>query len=644
MLQFFRQYAALLVLGTVTASLAVAAAAAYAMRGQAAGPKPTVDTAREFIARQQPAAALTVARTLDPTSPEVIAVEIEATTQQRNVFSLAALYDQHPEEVAKQDDAAQLVARSALMTGDDETIDDLIAQWEGDSDEPHAWLCMKADRALREGDFDLAREVLESQTFTGQRDAGRQIRLAMLDAADSPAAALDRINALVRSAPRSGDAHLMRAQLLEGLGRLPEARVAFVTALAAVPENPFYRYELASFYRRRGDLRFAMRTWEDSLELTAPEPGWLKTLFWSRVAHPTERTIEDADSLQGNLAVLVGFLNDLPADRFFDAAAFKMLPSARTITRRHQEIYWLKVLEELRLGRDAEALSLLQNDRFREQSWNAILEDSLRSLLAFRLGGTLDRRTPRSFGGDDPNKLHPFIAALIPAEGSPLDPRLAAFLKTPDAIPMTLVACGWMEAALRMPHSPKCLDDAPHHMAYAMTQAYRSNRSAEAAFSFAMRQPESSALDAVLGEMHLARGEADEAMQMWRLAARDVGPAGYRASWMLAVELLGRGRLNEAERTVNDHADLRSAVIGQELLARIALQRGEVETAVAIYDAIANDSIDARLFAIQRRVARGTATDLQEAQAIGEQLFAVHPDIPSVRRLVLQLNDLNNAR
>ena len=644
MLQFFRQYAALLALGIVSTSLVVAGGLAYAMRSAEPERPPSVEMAREFLDAKQPSAALAVARALDAESPEVVDLEIAATTQQKNVFGLAALYDKHPDAVAEQDAAAQLVARSALMTGDEATVDELLAQWEGKSDQPHAWLCMAADRAFREGDFDAAREILESNSFDGSRDAGRQLRLAMLDAADSPAVALERINELVMQAPRSGDAHLMRAQLLEGLDRLPEARVAFVTALAAVPENPFYRYELASFYRRRGDLRFAMRTWEDSLELNNPEPGWLKTLFWSRVAHPSQRTLDDAETLKGGFADVVAFLNDLDDERFFNDEAFRRLPTSRAIARRHQEIYWLKLLEALRSGDEPAAIALLDANRFRVQSWNVVLEDALRSLLEFRSGGELSRRTQRSFGGLPAHKVHPFIAALCPAEGSQPDAKLAAFLRSGDAVSMTLVASGWMEAALRMPHSDRCEDAAPHHMAYAMTQAYRSNRTPDEAFQFAMRQPESSALDAVLGEMHLARGEADEAMQMWRLASQDVGPAGYRASWMLAVELLGRDRLNEAERVVNAHADLRHAVIGQELLARIALQRGEVDNAVAIYESIASDSIDARLFAIQRRLARGTDADLQEAQAIGEQLFAVHPDIPSVRRLVLQLNDLNRER
>ena len=645
-LSFLRTHQTRLVVAAAVGGVAITSLAVgvVVMQRPSQQPIDTVATARALIDADKPAAALELLAAGSDDSPERTELEIEATTQRRDVFKLAALYDVHPEAVSKQDDASQIIARSAMVSGDAATTDELIAQWEGTSDEPHAWLCMKADRHLRSGEFDAARELLESQTFDGAADGGRQLRLAMLEAADDPIVALERINAFLMNAPKHGDAHLMRAQLLEGLQRLPEARVSFVTALAAAPENPFYRYELASFYRRRGDLRFALRTWQDSLTLPRPAPGWLKTLFWSRVAHPSEATFTDEIAVSGRLGELVEFIAGLDEGVFFDDAAFSILPSSRALTRRHQEVYWLRILELLRTGDDAEAQNLLSTSRFAEQSWNALLEESLRSLLRFRTEDRPTYRTARSFQGRGAASVHPFIAALQPEDRDDISEEFAAFLKSPDAIPMTLIACGWMEAALRMPHSDVCPDAAPHHMAYAMTQAYRSNRDDTDAMRFAMRQPESPALDVAIGEMHLARGEHDAALQMWRLAAADSGAAGYRASWMLAVELLGRDRLDEAERTINRHLDLAAATIGKELLARIALRRGDVDKAVAIYDAIASDSIDARLFAIQRRLARGTDDDIAEAQAIGDQLFAVHPDVPSVRRLVLQLSDLANSR
>ena len=637
MFSLLRQHAGLIALGTVGLSLTVAAGLIVVLSDEPAEPD-----------WQQPAARPEAVSSLGVdagSGADVIAADIETVVQTRDIWKLAAIHDVHPEQVASSDPASQMIARSAMVTGDDQLVDDLIAQWEGESESPHAWLCMKADRHLRAGAFDQAREVLLSQEFEGDQDAGRQLRLAMLDAADDPLAALERVNTQITRSPRHGDAHLMRAQLLEGLGRLPEARVSYVTALAATPTNPFYRYELASFYRRRGDLRFALQTWEESLDLPSPEPGWLKTAFWSRVAHPqtTDRTMP-AETLGGRIGELARFVHDLPDDRFFDDAAFLMLPSARGLKRRHQEVYWLSLLEHLRQNDIDQALDILDKSTFREQSWNVVLEDSLRSLLTFRKTGRLVARTPRSFGGRGAASVHPFVAALSPEYGSEPSESVAEFLQTSDAVAMTLLACGWMEAALRMPHREVCRDDSPHRMAYAMTQAYRSNRSPDEAFRFAIRQPQSPALDTIIGEMHLARGEADEALQMWRLATADPGPAGYRASWMLATELLGRNRLGEAARTVRQHTGLSSAVIGQELLARIALQRGDVEQAVAIYEGIATESIDARLFAIQRRLASGTDNDLTEALEIGEELFAVHPDIPSVRRLVLRLSDLQRER
>ena len=651
MLAFLRRHQTTVIAGCVAGGALLAGGLiAYATLG--GDPQPQVDPiaeARTLLADDQPAAALAMLRQAnadEAESPdEVIALKVAANAAQKNVFELAALYDVHPETVADNDEAAQIVARSALFAEQSTTVDELHQAWADRSESPNAWLCVEADRHLRDGEFDEARKVLESQSFDGDRDGGRQLRLAMLDAAADPEVALERIDAFLLTAPRHGDGHLMRAQLLEGLERLPDARVAYVTALAAMPENPFYRYELASFYRRRGNLEFALRTWQESLELATPAPGYLKVQFWSRVAHPAPNVLEpDESTLTGRLGELALYLADLPDGAFFDEKTFEMLPASRAIARRHQEVYWLRILEALRTGDEQKAADLLRQNSFSEQSWNVMLRESLISLLRFRAGESLRMRTPMAFGGRGPESVHPFIAALQPADGAEPSEEFAAFLRSDNAIAMTALACGWMEAALRLPHDSVCPDAAPHHMAYAMSQASRSNRTADEAFAFAKRQPESPALDSLLGEMLLARGDEVGAMQMWRIAAADAGPAGYRASWMLGVELLARQRLDEARRIVTAHDELNRSTIGQELLARIALARGDVDVAIRIYDGIRNESIDARLFAVRRRLARARPEDIAEARAISEQLFAVHPDVPSVRRLLLQINDLERAQ
>lgn len=596
----------------------------------------TAVVAHELVDEGKPVEALELLQqvstdTISEVEQDVI--ETAARAELRDVFTLSSMYDRKPETVIENEKAARLIARTAIKMKDTDTLDKVEERWAVRGTEPHAWLCLRADRLLAEGKTDEARELLESQEFDGEQDAGRLTRLAMLSATGDLSDALALLDRAVSKAPKSGDAHAFRAQVLESLGRIKEARVEYVTAAAAAPENPFFRLHLADFYQRRNNYYLALDSWEDATEVDGGEIAWMKMLFWSRVTNPRAETMPEGVELPGRYNSLAQLIQRVPTDMFWDEDAFQASVDAAPLARTSQEVYWLRLLENLRVGNDEEALRLIESNRFRRQSWNVVLEDALASLLNYRLRGVL--RGP-DLTADGAGDVHRFVQQLLAGPTAELSAELGVFLETKEAIPAVLLACGWMEAALKMPCKATCPNEAPHYLGYAMCQAYRSNRTPQEAITFAMHQKESPEIDVLVGEMQYAVGKKDEAIASWRVAATDQGAAGYRAAWLLGVELLSRGRVQEAEFVISDHEDLSNAVAGKELLARIALLRGDVRGAEEIYATIRSESLQARVFEIRRRLVAG---DLETAKELAQQLLAAHPDAPSVRKLIVDLND-----
>ena len=578
-------------------------------------------------------------RTSGASAAEVSAAETEQINElvgrldASSLFELSHLYDRSPEAVLTNESAARIIARTADRVGDSETIERVDQTWNGRQTAPHAWLCVDADRLIGRGESDAAIHLLESKEFSGANDVGRLVRLAGLVLRDDPTRSAELLARAVEKAPRTADARLFLGQLYEAAGRMADARVEYVAAVASEPANPSYRLALAEFYRRRGNYRFALDTLEELVQIPGGEVGRGRLLFWARVAEPRDLPVAIPSADDDEVNALESILRRLPEFAFWDEAALVASVDGVGLSRRSQEVHWLRVLEHLRGGEDEESLKLVKKNRFASDNWNPLLQDALQSLLSFRLEGRFAPSQAADTTNND-SPLHPLIDILLSRENSQVTAETRAFLHSQEAIPAVLLATGWTEAALRMPCADRCPNEAPHHLAFAMCQAYRRNRSLSDALAFALCQPADPEIDLVIGEMRYANGEREEAISSWRSAAADSGPVGYRASYLLAVELAGRGKSDEAVQVVGRHDLLAASTTGKELLAKLAMQRGDKRRAEALAKSAYDKSIEFQLAEIRRLVAAG---DVAAAKQIAVPILHEYPDSVPVRRLMRDL-------
>jgi hypothetical protein len=217
--------------------------------------------------------------------------------------------------------------------------------------------------------------------------------------------------------------------------------------LAVNPRDPFIRDALAERLRRDGRIAEAVRVWSEGL--AAPSMGflWTKTLFWSRVAVPAPVDWQSLVPPQDNLRPLVQSMRTLPASCFWDERAFAPVCETRPDLVSRQEVFWLRLLEALRVNNTGEALSLLNLNRFGRQSWHARLEVALLSLLTYRRLGFVDPALLRLCEGGG-SKSHAFFDSLEAwAAGKTVSAEFVRVVQSDTAFAAALKAAGWTEAA-----------------------------------------------------------------------------------------------------------------------------------------------------------------------------------------------------
>jgi Flp pilus assembly protein TadD len=597
--------------------------------------------ARQALAAGRVVDALAIARSrIVPKAPsparerEWQSIEVGALARLRQVPGLLRFFDRDPALVLADEEASLLVARGALAAGNRAAFERSRGAWRGRETRDWLWFALDADALLAAGKRPAALALLESRAFPGERDCARLLRLALLNAAQ-PARAAEHLERAFRADPRNPDARSFRAQVFEASGRLAEARVEYVAAAAAAPGNPLLRDQLAEFYRRNGNLDLALKTWADPSAPAAPEYVETKLLFWSRVfrAAPLPSARGGASAPKGSLAA---FLAGLPEGRFWDDALFEAKVESRRAARDREEVYWLRLLQMAKDGKEKEAVDFMRLHRSRGRSWNPDLDRALYQLLCYR------RKPSVSLAGEPPlppasagRARHSFVeqldkawGAAQEARGAPLlPPELAAVVTGNTAFAAACMACGWPEAALVLWPAERPAP-APDWLAYGIAQCLRENRGRPAALAFLARQPGAPVLQLLEGELLLGEGRADQALAKLGPIAATPSDAGYRAAWLLAAVAMERGRVQEARAFVKGNPPLAASVAGREILARAAAAEGDEAGALRAYAALRKESVEARAYLARRAFA---AKDWKEARALTLELLREMPDDLTLR-------------
>ncbi len=594
--------------------------------------------AQSLLKRDKPAEALAVADGFSGSykNPVWFRIQLEAVTRLQLLPRVGLLYEIFPKEVLKEEAASTLLARGFLQAGMPAEFERVRAVWRGHEHLLSTWRLLDADLLLLTGEHRQAEKVLRGGQSTAGLDAPALVRLALMTAERDLEGAGKLLDQAVALQPTNSVARWSRGEILERLGRLRLARVEFASALAAAPDNFYWRDQFAEFYLRNHNHDLALDTWAQPTAKPSPDYIQLKVEFFNRVLRPaTPGSLPPPTP--GELERLVRLVRAVKPGRFFDGAAFKALPYATEYATQRPEVFWLRLLDALQSGDEPTALDLLTTESPRLQSWDPDLAGALARVLSYRRKQSL---IPAGFtaktlwGETNRPPLYAFLERAARDEQAATDhkaklsPDFSALLRSPNIFSHLFLAAGWREAAVLLRQSPRVEPGEPDWLAAAYAKALRLNRTPQAALDFLGTGGLAPAATLVRAELLVETGRREDARGQLRGMVKLSSPTGVRAAALLALDAIEQKDYARARQSVMEQPLLAQADLGKELLARIALAENRTAEAETLYRGIQNTSIEAKTWLASKAFAEHR---WQDARRIINEGLALMPDSPQLR-------------
>lgn len=606
-----------------------------------------LEKAKELLNQSKPEAALAIihqySEAIDnktETGKEWLDLLIRASEATLNLQQLLILYDYYPKAFESHEKASLLVADAYLVQGRGKDYQALRDVWKGREAKPETWFVLDADKLLLDAKRKEAIDLLNSKSFPGKSDTPRLIRLALLNVFENPKQAWDYLNLAYNKDPENPEILSYRAKLLETVGKNNLALIEYLAAIQTDPKNLYLRDQLAEFYLRNKQYPFALQVWSESLKPPSLDFIWLKAIFWNKVAKPLQFDWKSVPVPNGRLKPLIEYLLKLKPGQFWDTSSFEKLEHYQEFLKTEQATFWLRLLEALKQNKEKEASDLLEYNPFRGVSWNVNLEEALKKILLYRMTAKFTSETEHPFAIEEMNP--PPSAALSPnkpllfsqldylarsqtgnkKEGIAIPADLKELLKGPDAYAAAFLATGWNEAALQLNSLSIIPKTYPEWFSYELTQAFSQNRGIPAAIEFATMQNQTKPMSLLIGELLLANGNAEAALDHLTSLAKDDNDIGIRAAWLVSLIDIDRGQYNEAKEAIQAHPKLVESVLGKETLARIALLEGNNDKAYKLYREIEKVSAEAKSYLARKAFLE---KDWKTAHELTEELLREYP-------------------
>ncbi len=568
-------------------------------------------------------------------------LRLDTLTGRRDLPTLLNDFHQDSDQVLTSEAASLLVARAFLHQEELDTLDRIQSHWTQQTHDTNAWHEIGVDRLLLAGDTEAGLDRLEPLIQNQQTATSALIRRAMVRAQTNVVAALKDLDEACLNSPRSAEARSFRAQVLEQLGDTRMARLDYVAAHLAAPENALWKDQLAEFYRRHQNYDFALETWTSGTLLNAPPYLRLKAAFWARVSVPTAQP-NPALPPTSPYGKLASYINQLPDGSFWDNTAFEALAIPPDVASQRQELYWLQILQHLKEGDETAARTLLATRPFRHGVWDIALHRSLTAILHYRADGQFAPASPdanRSFGNTE--SPHPLVAALIQFQREELvdgktptpSASLTSLLKGPNAFSAALLSAGWRQAArsLWQPEDTAEQADYPSWFHFGFAQIKRQDESPQAALDYLEPIAQTPDLQLLQAELLISLNQADAGKRILAPLSETVSSEGLRAAWLLAVDALGGGDFARAESLIQSNPNLSSSLAGAELRGKLAQLQGQDQEAEAIYRQIVDDSAQAQRYLADRAFRGG---NFDEAKRLTQRLLEDDPsDLKTLQNL-----------
>ncbi|AKC83530.1 hypothetical protein IMCC26134_13470 [Verrucomicrobia bacterium IMCC26134] len=556
-------------------------------------------------------------------------LEFRAAAGLRDFAAMEALFARYPELAGLDEEAALLLWRLARASGDDAAAVTIRELWRGSEKMPLAWICAEVDVLWASDRCEEAKSLLAKVTdgSPGSFELPILLRQAML--ATDGAARFEELAIAYRIDPMNADLRGLRAILQERTGQTAQARVNYVAALAADPGNQLRRDDLASFYLRQGDLATAVRTWREGLDEKSPDYLWVRVVFWRRMLG-----VPALDAAEGLPAVrrarFVGWLADLPPDRFWDEKGYLALNLPDAHAQTEPSVFWLRLLEQIRGGDWAGAGDFISSAPTRAASIAPSLLASLRTTVAVRQG-----KSPADVGLASPGPFplagaHRWwwVTAKALRGGREAIAEFTPVAMGPQAASAALLAAGWNGPAVALAGwSSASTLDTPGWIRLGLLEARRMVRGTLDALVWGRTLPEYPETDYAVAALKLSAGRSDAVSDLRQLAA-DEGATGYAAGLLLATWLMERDHVAEATALVESTPALAAAPEGVALLARAHLAAGRKDEASKLYAPLAEISLEAGAWLAREAFAKG---DLDNARWLTEFWLRQYPEDTQLR-------------
>ena len=558
-------------------------------------------SAQKFLVLERPLEAAALAKTYTseivretPDGKKWLEILTLASERLPDTTQLLHIFDWRPSALKGHEKGALLVAEKLVTSRDTKSYETLKRLFEGQTKHPSAWFLLDGDALLAEGRSEEAAEHLKSRFLSGPDETERLLRLALLHSNEHPKVTWHYLEQALKKDPTHPDIRLWRAHMLETSGKAPLAETEYLAAVKVAPEDPKVAESLADYYLRHHHYKKALYVLEKQLQ-RHPSPNlWIKTFALAKTVRPASLDMHEYLSSEKGLKGLV----DIPEGAFWAESAsssYELDPS----------LFWLRVLQTLKEDRDADALTLLNQPPLEGDLGGQELRELLKETLLYRTAQELPKNLSRL-----EKKGHGSFADLLD------------HLKGSNGMATVFLAYGWNEAALRLHSNTALSDSTPEWIAPAMTQALFENRGIKEALAFAALQKPTPSLNLLLADLHFQAGDAAKGEALLKAHASESTALGRKAALKYAARLISKGEIIEAKEILSQDPDLENSLMGQELLARIALEEKNSLLATQIYEGIEASSSEAKAYLARKAY---TEKDYRRAFSLTEKLLKENP-------------------
>ena len=567
---------------------------------------------------------------------------IETSFKTLNVKQLISLYHRDPNFFSNNENASLLIAKNFVLYGKNEDYLGLRKLWANREIQKFQWLIVDADYLILEGKRDQAIKLLNSHEFKGKEETDRLLYLYSMYVHDQPKTAIDYLNEAFYKDPTNSLLLCTRAKVSETSGNSSEAFSDYLLASLLFPNDLCVKEQLADYLIRTKKYIPALKFIEETAsDMEISNQLLLKMLFWSKMVKPLNLNFnlfeipDDADK------GLIEYILQLKPQQFWNNFSFNKIKNSSDYANNSQEIFWLQLIEELRLGNDALAHQLLIQNSFKKESWDPKLERTLKKIVEFRRG-ELSESEQLAFESIDLNEISTsnFFEMI---ENSNIDDEtedsipnysLSDFLNGPFAYSTAFLAAGWNNVAIELMPLNQSFNEEPDWLLVSYARAIRESFGDSKALAFLKQKPKSPLVDLFIGEVYFEQDKPESAIVKLKKLTKREDEIGVRALWLLSLIYLKDNNREVVKEIIFDHPQLKNSVLGIDSLARLAIAEGQTSKAKQLFRSIENHSTEAQSFLSNIAFSE---KKFEKAKELTLKLLEKHPDSITLQNNFLKI-------